>query len=115
MRPGDEPEGSRLPRRHSPRDARDPFLPAGPAATLGASLGPGHATLAATRVSRAGALLGAPAAGSSLFAVSRLFESWRVTAAGPSQRASILGLRLSYPAANLPGLAVVALAALGSP
>ncbi|HYB27159.1 MAG TPA: M56 family metallopeptidase [Solirubrobacteraceae bacterium] len=82
-------------------------------ATVAASPVPRRATLAATRVSRAGALLGALGAGSSMFAISRLFESWRVTSTSASHSAVVLGLRLSYPTANLPAVAVVAFAALG--
>ena len=71
------------------------------------------AALAATRVARAGALLATLGLGSSLFAVSRLIEAWRVTPATTSDEISILGQTLSYPAANLAAVAVLALAALG--
>jgi Zn-dependent protease with chaperone function len=74
---------------------------------------PGLAGRAATRVARAGALLGAMGAGSSLFAVSRLVDSWRVTPAAASHSVSLLGRRLSYPAANLAAIVVLALAVLG--
>lgn len=70
------------------------------------------AALASTRVSQAGVLLGTLGAGSSLFVVSRMFESWRVTSAA-SHSVSILGRRLSYPTANLAAVIVVALAVVG--
>jgi len=71
------------------------------------------AALASTRVSRAGTLLGTLGAGSSLFVISRVFESWRLTAASASHSISILGRRLSYPTANLAAIIVVGLATVG--
>jgi hypothetical protein len=71
------------------------------------------AALAAARVARAGALLATLGLGSSLFAVSRLIVAWRVTPATTSHEISIVGQKLSYPAANLAAVLVVALAALG--
>jgi Zn-dependent protease with chaperone function len=71
------------------------------------------AALAAARVARAGAMLATTGLASSLFAVSRLIQSWRVTPATTSHEISIVGQKLSYPAANLAAVAVVALAALG--
>ncbi|MGN6867782.1 MAG: M56 family metallopeptidase [Solirubrobacteraceae bacterium] len=71
------------------------------------------ATLAAARVSRAGALLAAGGLASSVFVIWRLIETWRVTPAAPSHRISVLGQRLTYPAANLGAVVVVALAVLG--
>jgi hypothetical protein len=69
-------------------------------------------------------VLGALGLASSLFVVVRLVETWRVTAAADSHHISLLGQRLSYPAANfaavvvlllaLFGLAVVVLAASGA-
>jgi hypothetical protein len=72
----------------------------------------GPATIAATRISRAGLLLGALGLASSLFVVVRLIETWRVTPT-TSHRISIAGQTLSYPAANLGALVVVVLAMLG--
>ena len=82
---------------------------------LTAARGPARrpAAVAAARVSRAGALLAALGLGSSVFAVLRLFESWRVTSADPAHSLSILGERLGYPAANLAAVAVVALGLVG--
>ena len=78
------------------------------------ALPPGQpAALAAAGVARAGALLATLGLGSSLFAISRPLESWRVTPAATSHEISVLGQTLSYPAANLAAVAVVALAALG--
>jgi hypothetical protein len=71
------------------------------------------AALASARVARAGALLATLGLASSLFAISRLIEAWRVSPATTSREISILGQTLSYPAANLAALVVVALAALG--
>jgi hypothetical protein len=70
-------------------------------------------TVAAARVNRAGALLGGVGLASSAFVIWRLIETWRVTPGAASHRISVLGQRLSYPAANLGAVIVVALAALG--
>jgi hypothetical protein len=78
-----------------------------------AVLSQGPAAAAAARVGRAGGLLGALGLGSSLFVVFRLLETWRVTPATTSHEVSILGEKLTYPAANLGAVVVVALAALG--
>ncbi len=75
--------------------------------------GSGSATAAAARVSRAGTLLGAIGLASSLFVVWRLVATWRVTPEAASHRISILGQQLTYPAANLAAVIVVALALLG--
>lgn len=71
------------------------------------------ATVAAARVSRAGAGLAAAGLASSGFVVWRLIETWRVTPAAASHRISVLGQRLTYPAANLGAVVVVALALVG--
>jgi hypothetical protein len=78
-----------------------PARSAAPAAAAGARLG------------RAGILLGALGLGSSLFVISRLVETWRVTPEAASRRITILGQELSYPAANVAALVVVVLALLG--
>ena len=79
-----------------------------------AVLPPGQpAALAAARVARAGAMLATLGIGSCLFAVSRLLEAWRVTPATTSHEISIVGQKLSFPAANLAAVVVVVLAALG--
>jgi Zn-dependent protease with chaperone function len=71
------------------------------------------AAAAAARVARAGTLLATLGFTSSVFAISRLIDSWRVTPATTSHEISIVGQTLSYPAANLAAVVVVALAALG--
>ncbi|HSC02046.1 MAG TPA: M56 family metallopeptidase [Solirubrobacteraceae bacterium] len=71
------------------------------------------ATVAAARVSRAGAGLAAAGLASSGFVVWGLIETWGVTPAAASHRISVLGQRLSYPAANLGAVVVVALALIG--
>jgi hypothetical protein len=71
------------------------------------------AAAAAARLGRAGLLLGALGLGACLFVVSRLVETWRVTPETASRRISILGEELSYPAANVAAVFVVALALLG--
>jgi bla regulator protein blaR1 len=71
------------------------------------------ATEAAARVSRAGAVLAAGGLASSGFVIWRLIETWRVTPAAATHRISVLGYRLTYPAANLGAIVVVALAMLG--
>jgi hypothetical protein len=72
-----------------------------------------HPAAAAARAGRAGALLGALGAGSSLFVVSRLLEAWRLTPGAASHQIAILGQSLSYPAANLAALVVLGLALAG--
>jgi Zn-dependent protease with chaperone function len=71
------------------------------------------AAVAATRVARAGALLGALGLASSMFVVSRLLEAWRVAPTAASHEVSIIGERLSYPAANFAAVVVLALALVG--
>src|SRR5581483_2680496 len=71
------------------------------------------ATVAAARVSRAGALLGTGGLAASGVVVWRLTETWRVTPAAASHRISVLGQRLTYPAANLGAVVVVGLALAG--
>ncbi len=78
-----------------------------------AALSGGPAATAAARVGRAGALLGALGLGSSLFVTFRLVETWRVTPDATPHEVTILGGKLSYPAANLAAVVVVALAVLG--
>ncbi|MBV9810621.1 MAG: BlaI/MecI/CopY family transcriptional regulator [Solirubrobacterales bacterium] len=78
-----------------------------------AQRGEGPAALAAERVDRAGALVGALALGGSLFALLRLTQIWRVTPAAASRRISLFGHELTYPAANAAAAVVVALALLG--
>jgi hypothetical protein len=71
------------------------------------------AAVAAARVSRAGALLGAGGLASAGFVIWRLTETWRVTPAAESPRISLLGRTLTYPVANLGAVIVVALALIG--
>jgi hypothetical protein len=71
------------------------------------------AATAAGRVSRAGLLLGALGLASAVFVVVRLVETWRVTPDATSHQISVLGQRLSYPAANFAAVVVVFLALLG--
>lgn len=73
----------------------------------------GPADAAAARVSRAGLALGAMGLASAVFVLVRLLETWRVTTHAASHEISLLGLRLSYPAANLAAVVIVFLAALG--
>jgi Zn-dependent protease with chaperone function len=86
-----------------------------PAATAGEScLGQGRpAATAAVRVSRASLVLGGLGVASAIFVVGRLLESWRVTSRAASHHISILGQKLSYPAANVDAIVIVLLAALG--
>ncbi len=71
------------------------------------------AATAAGRVSRAGLLLGAQGLASAVFVIVRLVETWRVTPDATSHQISVLGQRLSYPAANFAAVVVVFLALLG--
>jgi Zn-dependent protease with chaperone function len=75
---------------------------------------PPPAAVAAARTARAGALLGALGLASAVFVVARLAETWRVApGAAASHQISLLGLRLSYPTANLGAVVVLILALLG--
>jgi Zn-dependent protease with chaperone function len=71
------------------------------------------ATVAARRISGATLTLATLAALSVGVAVLRVFESWHVGTASSSRTISIVGQRLSYPAANTAAIVVIALAALG--
>jgi hypothetical protein len=71
------------------------------------------AATAAARVWTAGFALGGLGLGLSLFVVWRLLLSWRVTPQSAAHDVSILGHRLSYPAANLDAVVILVLAAVG--
>ena len=71
------------------------------------------AATAAVRVSRASLVLGGLGLASAIFVVARLLESWRVTSRAASHQISILGQKLSYPAANVDAIVIVLLAGLG--
>jgi hypothetical protein len=73
----------------------------------------GHATLA-RRVSGAQVVLGILALACLAVVFVRLVERWRVTPSAASHRIVILGQRLSYPAANVAAIVVLALALLGA-
>jgi BlaR1 peptidase M56 len=86
-------------------------------ATIGTESGLGRdrpAAIAATRISRASLVLGAFGLASAIFVVARLFESWRVSSRAASHQISILGQKLSYPAANVDAIVIVLLAGLGA-
>jgi Zn-dependent protease with chaperone function len=78
-----------------------------------APAGATDARTAAARVSRAGAALGALGLASSLVVILRLFGTWRVSPAAAAHHISIFGQRVTYPTANLAGMLVLILAALG--
>lgn len=71
------------------------------------------AARAFTLVSRAGLLLGLLGLAAFVPVLVRLLESWRVSSVAMSHRLSILGQRLSYPAANTGAMMILALALLG--
>ena len=71
------------------------------------------ATIAAGRVFGVSMLLGVLGLASALFVITRLFESWRVTAGPAPHLISVFGQQLSYPAANAGAIVVTALAGLG--
>jgi hypothetical protein len=71
------------------------------------------AAAAAGRVWTAGFALGGLGLGLSLFVVWRLLLSWRVTPHAAAHDVSILGQKLSYPAANLDAVVILVLAAVG--
>lgn len=71
------------------------------------------AAVATTRIFGASVLLGLLGLASTVFVVTRLFESWRVSSEPASHVVSIFGARLSYPAANAGAIVVTVLAGLG--
>jgi Zn-dependent protease with chaperone function len=75
------------------------------------------APLAAGRVAartwRVGLALGVAAAATVALVLARLLERWRVAPAATAHHVTLLGLRLSYPAANAGAIVVLALAAGG--
>jgi Zn-dependent protease with chaperone function len=68
---------------------------------------------ASARASRAGMLLALLGVASFIPVLVRLLESWRFSSHAMSHHVAILGQRLSYPAANVGAVIVLALAALG--
>ncbi len=72
------------------------------------------ATGAASRTFHAGILLGAVGGATAIFVLTRLLETWHVTSRTGAHQISILGQRLSYPAANLDAIVMLLLAALGA-
>jgi hypothetical protein len=60
-----------------------------------------------------GVALGILGLAGSLFVIARLVETWRVTPETASHQISLLGQKLSYPAANVAAVIVLALALLG--
>jgi Peptidase family M48 len=79
----------------------------------GAPRPPRAAAAAAGRVWTAGFALGGLGLGLSLFVVWRLLLTWRVTPDAAAHHISILGQRLSYPAANLDAIVILVLSAVG--
>jgi Zn-dependent protease with chaperone function len=67
----------------------------------------------AAQVSRASLAVGSLGLACAAFLVTRLLVSWRVTPTA-SHQVTLLGRRLSYPAANLGAIVILALAALGA-
>ena len=72
------------------------------------------AAVAASRAARAEAVLVLLGLASFVLVFSRLVEKWRVSPHGASHQVAILGQTLSYPAANLAALLILALAFLGA-
>src|ERR1700759_705966 len=71
------------------------------------------AGVAAARAFWTSMALGAVALGAALVSIAPLFGSWRVGPPPASHEISLLGLRVSYPAANLAAIAVTVLAGFG--
>ena len=69
------------------------------------------AATAAARISRATLAIGGLGLAMALFLATRVTESWRIDGHGNSF--TLLGQRLSYPAANAGAIVIIALAALG--
>lgn len=67
----------------------------------------------AARTWRAGLALGAAAAATVALVLARLLEGWRLVPTAAAHHVTLLGLRLSYPAANAGAIVVLALAAGG--
>ena len=100
--------------RMSAHPETDSFVrAASPARSRPVRRGEAPAALAAARLDRAGALVGALGLGWALFVIFRLTQTWRVTPATASRRISLFGHELTYPAANAAAVIVVALALLG--
>jgi Peptidase family M48 len=57
--------------------------------------------------------LGAVALGAASVAIAQLFASWRIGSTPAAHEVSLLGLRVSYPVANLAAIAVMLLAGFG--
>ena len=88
--------------------------PAGSRSDLPSAHRSAHAAAAAAgRVWTAGFALGGLGLGLSLFVVWRLLLSWRVSPHAAAHDVSILGHRLSYPAANLDAVVILVLAGVG--
>jgi hypothetical protein len=68
---------------------------------------------ATDRVSFAGTALGLLGLASAVFALARVLETWHVTPRAASHQISILGHKLSYPAANLGAVVVLIVAIVG--
>lgn len=71
------------------------------------------ATLAAAGAERAGFVLAALGLASSVFVLTRLFGAWRVAPRATEHAFSVLGHRMTYPAANAAAWLVLLLAAVG--
>src|SRR5690242_10312815 len=87
--------------------------PAAPATARSHCCGERPAAIAAARISRAGLFVGGLGLASTFWVVATLLDSWRV-GGGRVQHLTMLGLRMSYPAANVAGLLVLLMAAVGA-
>jgi len=89
-----------------------PIRPDGGSAPATLAVG-SPAKVAAVRVGRAALMLGALGLGVALFVIVRLFETWRIGPHVGVHDVSILGARVSYPAANVDALIILSLAFVG--
>jgi Zn-dependent protease with chaperone function len=71
------------------------------------------AGVAAARAFWTSMAVGAVALAAASVAIAQLFASWRIGGTPASHEVSLLGLRVSYPAANLAAIAVTVLAGFG--
>jgi Zn-dependent protease with chaperone function len=71
------------------------------------------AGVAAARAFWTSMALGVVALAAALVAIAQLFASWRIGSTPTSHEISLLGVHVSYPAANLAAIAVTALAGFG--
>jgi Zn-dependent protease with chaperone function len=89
------------------------LLPDGAAARRASKRPHGPAIDAATRIARIGMALSAVGLAASAMTIAVLLSTWRIGSNGPRRTTLLAGLRITYPAANLPAVIVLLLALAG--